>query len=78
MVLPTRSAPASQAATPSSRVAQSAMMMMFGYFSRTRFRNSPGVRPSPRSLNVQSMDTMSASASMHSSTSRIVMVILPQ
>ena len=78
MVLPTRSAPAAWAAMPSSSVAQSAMTIMFGYFCLTFCRNSAGVSPSPRSLKVQSMETMSANASTHSSTSRIVMVILPQ
>ena len=54
-----------------------AMMMIFGYFFFTSWRNSGAVFPSPRTVSVQSMDTISASAFMHSSTSRMVMVIRP-
>ena len=53
------------------------MMMIFGYFALTCFKNSGAVRPSPRVQSVQSMEMISDSASMHSSTSRMVMVIRP-
>ena len=54
------------------------MITMLGYFSLTCLRYCGAVSPSPRGVSVQSMETMSASASMHSSTSRIVIVMRPE
>ena len=67
-----------QAASASSRVAQSAMIIMLGYFSRTRARKPGAVSSSPRGVSVQSMEMMSLRASTHSSTSRMVMVMRPE